>query len=114
MRLRFTEKRGQPKETPPPQARSKFAADPAFGYKNLNPPNEAEARRRWTEEQIAASMREYLQRANPSEPRIRFVPESDLVSDQHLREQPQNSQSSQLTPKPQSLRTGQVDGKGMQ
>jgi hypothetical protein len=99
-------------ENLPPHVRNTLAVDPAFGYKNLNPPNEPETRRRWMEEQNAASMREYLHRANPPETRIRFVPASDLVSDRPLRAQPQSPQNLQSTPKPQSLTTDQADGKG--
>jgi hypothetical protein len=60
----------------PPHIRNVMARDPAFGYKKLNPPDDAEARKRWLEEESAASMREYLQRVNPPQTRIRIVPSS--------------------------------------
>jgi len=101
-------------ENLPPHVRNTLASDPAFGYKKLNPPDDPEARRHWMEEQNAASMREYLQRVNPSSSRIQFVPASVLADDQsaHIPPQPENSGTSQLTPQPQSLKTGPTDGKG--
>jgi hypothetical protein len=71
-------------ENLPPHIRNEMARDPAFGYKKLNPPEDSEARRRWLEEQNAASMREYLQRVNPSQSRIRVVPSSVLNGNQSL------------------------------
>jgi len=97
-----------------PHVRNTLAADPAFGYKKLNPPDDQEARRHWLEEENAASMREHLQRVNPSKSRIRFVPASLLAGHQPppiQPLQPQDSQNSQLTAEPQSLKTSPTDGK---
>jgi hypothetical protein len=87
-------------ENLPPHIRNEMARDPAFGYKKLNPPNDDEGRRRWLEEQNAASMREYLQRVNPPQSRIRIVPSLLLNGNQPLPLQPPNVNNSRLTPQP--------------
>jgi hypothetical protein len=87
-------------ENVPPHVRNALVSDPAFGYEKLNPPNDEEGRRRWLDEQNAASMREYPQRVNPSQSRIRIVPSSVLDRDQPSPALPQNSQDSVLTPLP--------------
>lgn len=83
-------------ENLPPHIRNALVSDPAFGYKKLNPPNDDEGRRRWLEEQNAASMREYLQRVNPPQSRIRMVPSPILSGGQPL----PNVNNSLLTPQP--------------
>jgi len=101
-------------ENVPPHIRNALVSDPAFGYKKLNPPNDDEGRRRWLEEQNAASMREYLQRVNPSQSRIRIVPSSVLNADQQPLtppQPPQNSQNSLLTPVP-PVQDNPKNGKG--
>lgn len=101
-------------ENLPPHIRNTLVSDPAFGYKKLNPPDDPEARRRWMVEQNAASMREYLQRVSPPNSRIRIVPASALAGERPppVAPQPKDSENSQLTPTPQSLKTGAIDGKG--
>ncbi|MCX6917480.1 MAG: hypothetical protein NT167_31345 [Verrucomicrobia bacterium] len=98
-------------ENVPPHIRNVLVSDPAFGYKRLNPPNDDEGRRRWLEEQNAASMREYLQRVNPSRSRIRTVPSSVLNGVQPSLTPPQNSPNSLLTPLP-PLQENPKNGKG--
>lgn len=96
-------------ENLPPHIRNTLVSDPAFGYKKLNPPNDDEGRQRWIEEQSAATMREYLQRVNPSQSRIRLVPSSALNPNPP-------TQPSQpllpLTPPPQSPINPTANGKG--
>jgi hypothetical protein len=101
-------------ENLPPHVGNTLVSDPAFGYKKLNPPDDPEARRRWIEEQNAASMREHLQRVSTPNSRIRIVPESALAGERSpaVAPQPKDSENSQLTPTPQSLRTAPTDGKG--
>lgn len=89
----------------PPHIRNVMARDPAFGYKKLNPPNDDEGRRRWLEEQNAASMREYLQRVNPPQTRIRIVPTSAMPPTPAVQE------NSPLTPQP-SLQENPQNTKG--
>lgn len=85
-------------ENLPPHVRNEMARDPAFGYKKLNPPNDDEGRRRWSAEQSAATMREYLQRVNPPQSRIRIVPTSAVNGSQTSPVQPPNVNNSLLTP----------------
>jgi hypothetical protein len=101
-------------ENLPPHIRNALVSDPAFGYTKLNPPNDDEGRRRWLEEQNAASMREYLQRVNPPQSRIRLVPSSVLNGNQPLPTPPPpppNSQNPPLTPLP-PLQENPKNGKG--
>jgi hypothetical protein len=93
----------------PPHERNALVTDPAFGYKKLVPPNDFEGRKRWMEEENAASMREYLQRVNPSQSRIRLVPASVLNGNAAMQPSLPNLP---LTTSPQLPINGTTNAKG--
>jgi hypothetical protein len=104
-------------ENEPPHIRNVLARDPAFGYLKLNPPNDAKERERWTREQNEANMREYMQRVNAQQSRIRIVPSSALNGPVQQEPsvpsaRPQVPQNSPLTPSSQSEINRSVNGKG--
>lgn len=104
-------------ENEPPHVRNVLARDPAFGYQKLNPPSDPKDRERWMREQNEATTREYMQRINAQQSRIRIVPSSALNEpiQQEPSQPPQQSQvpqNSLLTPPSKYETNSLVNGKG--
>ena len=95
----------------PANMRNALVRDPAFGYQKLNPPGDDEGRRGWAQEQSQATMREYLQRVNASQSRIRIVPSSTVNGGSA---EPSVPQVAPLTAPAEFEVNSQVNGKGKQ
>lgn len=104
-------------ENEPPHIRNALARDPAFGYQKLNPPSDPKERDRWLHEQNEATTREYMQRVNAQQSRIRIVPSFALkgaIQQEHSQppQQSQVPQNAPLTPSSPSEINSSVNGKG--